>query len=325
MRIPAADLPALVDVDRVRPRSLVVLDLPAQVSPEVLAAARASRDVLVGVCAGPPPEELLDHLALTLVPDGENPRTVAVPDLEAAVEALTDDRPQAACVLVQLLRLTAALPVREALLAESFAYSTLQAGSEHRAWLASRTPRPLPPDRDPVQLTRTADLLSVRLSRPERRNAVSAPLRDALLAALDLATWEPGLRVELSGAGPCFSSGGDLDEFGTATDPAAAHLLRTTRSLGLAVHALRDRVTVLLHGPCVGAGVEVPLFASRVVAAPGTTLRLPELSMGMVPGAGGTVSVPRRAGRWRAAWMVLSGQPVDAQTALTWGLIDAVE
>jgi enoyl-CoA hydratase/carnithine racemase len=53
--------------------------------------------------------------------------------------------------------------------------------------------------------------------------------------------------------------------------------------------------------------------------------QLPEVSMGLVPGAGGTVSVPRRIGRQRAAWMALTGARVDAPTALTWGLIDAIE
>jgi enoyl-CoA hydratase/carnithine racemase len=91
------------------------------------------------------------------------------------------------------------------------------------------------------------------------------------------------------------------------------------------VHAIRDRVTVRLHGACVGAGIEIPAFAGRVIASPGTYFQLPELAMGLIPGAGGTVSITRRAGRHRLLWMALTGTKVAADTALGWGLVDAVE
>jgi enoyl-CoA hydratase/carnithine racemase len=71
--------------------------------------------------------------------------------------------------------------------------------------------------------------------------------------------------------------------------------------------------------------MEMPLFGRWVSAAPGTFFVLPEIAMGLVPGAGGTVSVPWRAGRWRAAWMAVTGARIDTTTALDWGLIDAVE
>lgn len=65
-------------------------------------------------------------------------------------------------------------------------------------------------------------------------------------------------------------------------------------------------------------------FATHVSADAGTVFRLPEIEMGLLPGAGGTVSVPRRIGRWRAAWMMLTGEQIDATTALRWRLIDAI-
>jgi enoyl-CoA hydratase/carnithine racemase len=79
-----------------------------------------------------------------------------------------------------------------------------------------------------------------------------------------------------------------------------------------------------VHGACVGAGVELPAFAARVVARADARFWLPELGLGLVPGAGGTVSLPRRIGRQRTAWLALSGRPIDARTALAWGLIDEV-
>ena len=67
--------------------------------------------------------------------------------------------------------------------------------------------------------------------------------------------------------------------------------------------ACAERVHAELHGTCLGAGIELPAFAGRVVAWPDTTFRLPEVAMGLVPGAGGTVSLPRRIGRQRTAWL----------------------
>jgi enoyl-CoA hydratase/carnithine racemase len=64
-------------------------------------------------------------------------------------------------------------------------------------------------------------------------------------------------------------------------------------------------------------------FCGRVVSRPNAVFGLPELSLGLLPGAGGTVSVTRRIGRWRTAYLVLSGLSIDADTAVTWGLADA--
>ena len=62
-----------------------------------------------------------------------------------------------------------------------------------------------------------------------------------------------------------------------------------------------------------------------MTARPDTIFRLPEVSMGLIPGAGGTATLPRRIGRQRTAWLAISGAEIGANTALAWGLIDAVE
>jgi enoyl-CoA hydratase/carnithine racemase len=74
----------------------------------------------------------------------------------------------------------------------------------------------------------------------------------------------------------------------------------------------------------VGSGIELPAFAGRVRAAPDTQISLPELSLGLIPGAGGTVSLTRRAGRHRTTRLALTGEVLDATTALDWGLVDEV-
>ncbi|MGY1743787.1 MULTISPECIES: enoyl-CoA hydratase-related protein [unclassified Blastococcus] len=306
--------------------------LPPPLRRRAATALRGSRRCTVAVTGGGErlPGELAAavDLGLTAAPASGDARTVAVPDLGAALQALTERfaaTPLAALTYVWLLRQSAGLPVPAALTAESAAYSTLLAGPEFARWLAGRGPAREPDDRSSrVVATRAGDVLHLRLDRPARRNAVDAAMRDALVAALAPAEWDPDLVVEISGAGPSFSAGGDLDEFGSAPDPARAHVVRLGASVAEAIHRIRDRVTVRVHGTCLGAGFELPCFAGRVLAAPDTRLGLPELAMGLIPGAGGTVSIVRRAGRWRAAWLGLTGTRVDAATALAWGLVDEV-
>lgn len=236
-------------------------------------------------------------------------------------------QPIAAAALVQLLRLSEGRSVADGLVAESLTYSTLQAGPGFAAWLLLRgAPRPRATDVGPaVRVARRGDHLELVLARPAKRNAFSAAMRDALCEALGVAVADASIRdVTLSGDGPDFCSGGDLDEFGSLPDPASAHAIRTTRSPARLLAACAARATVRVHGACVGAGVELPAFASRVVAAPDARFWLPELSMGLVPGAGGTVSLPPRIGRQRTAWMALTGARVDARTAKAWGLVDAI-
>jgi len=253
---------------------------------------------------------------------------VGPPDgISGAIEkigASLDENPVAGSALALLLRCSAGLPVPEALIAESATYSALQDGAEFRRWRSGRPGRPPEPGTDRVIVERADGELRVTLHRPARRNALDWRMRDALAAALASAVADPGLRIVLRGAGPDFCAGGDLDEFGSRPDPAIAHLTRLTRSPARLMHTLAARTTVYLHGSCLGAGIELPAFASRVVAAENSRLGLPELRLGLVPGAGGTVSLPRRIGRWRTAFLALSGSLLGAEEALRWGLVDAV-
>lgn len=238
---------------------------------------------------------------------------------------LVGRRPAASVALVQVLRMGTALAPPERLVVESLAYSTLQGGADFEAWLAAapaRTPRPAD---SPVRLRRQGDRLSVTLDRPRARNAMDAATRDALCEALRVAVADASIaRVDLYGNGPSFCSGGDLSEFGTSRDPAQAHLVRVHRSPAALLQRCGARVTAHLHGACVGAGIELAAFANRVLAAPDTVIRLPEIEMGLIPGAGGTASLPVRIGRERTAYLALTGDPLTAEEALEWGLVDEV-
>ncbi len=244
------------------------------------------------------------------------------PLLDVVIENV-EANPIAAASLAVLLRQSPHRNTALGLAAESAVYSTLQAGPDFGRWLQSRpSPRPAAPDDRPVLVERDGDRLVVTLNRPHRHNAVNEPLRAALVDALSVAVADESVRVELRGAGPSFSSGGDLAEFGAFPDPATAHVSRLTRSPGRLVSLLAPRCSAFLHGACMGAGIEVAAFAGRVVADPAAVISLPELGIGLVPGAGGTVSIPARIGRHRTALMALSTRPIPATTALEWGLVD---
>ncbi|MCZ6887210.1 MAG: enoyl-CoA hydratase/isomerase family protein [Gammaproteobacteria bacterium] len=248
-------------------------------------------------------------------------------DAVAVAEAVSRN-PIAAMVLVRLLRHNENVDAYDGLFAESLAYSTLQHGAEFESWLNERKPRePVPePDEPPVLLAREGNVLRVTLNRPTKRNAFSGAMRDALCEALQLLADDRGIvRAILDGAGVCFSAVGDLDEFGEARDAGRAHASRVTRSAGALVHKLRERIVVHLHGACIGAGIELPAFAGHVTARPDAFFQLPEVSFGLVPGAGGTVSILPRIGRHRLAYMALTASRIDAVTALEWGLVDEIE
>ncbi len=274
---------------------------------------------------GVTPEPLVAaaDVCLTEEPDPPRPWVAADPeDLEEGVEA----QPEPSLALVSVLRASVGLSIPDAIAVESAAYAALLGSYGFHDWLAKRgAARPKPHVRPPVAIEREGSRLRIWLDRPEARNAVDQGVRDDLVAALRLAELEPGMQVELRGRGLCFSSGGDLQEFGTVGDPGVAHAVRLTRHPGSALAAVADRAVCYLHGPCVGAGVEVPAFATTVVADPGTTFRLPEVSMGLIPGAGGTCSLARRIGRHRAGWLALTAATIDGPTAVAWGLVDRLE
>jgi len=318
-------------------RPVVVLEMATSTTTEWerVAEVMSGRPcVVIGVASTPIQDASIDRLvdvALCATDIAPAPWVACGPDLDATVDALVAavaSSPEAAVALVQLLRVGERSSTTDAVVAESFVYSLLQSGDRHRTWLASRAdrarrPRPLGPI---VDLSRVDDHLTVVLDRPEVHNAYGTRMRDELTDAFRLVAADDTIAsVTVCGAGPSFSSGGDLDEFGTAPAPLAAHLVRTTRNAGIALASIAPRVTVRVHGTCVGAGVELPAFAGRVVADPRTTFLLPEVSMGLVPGAGGTASIPRRIGRHRTAHLALTGAPIGAPLALSWGLVDAIE
>lgn len=251
--------------------------------------------------------------------------------LEAPVDAEAIARqvlahPQAAAAIVQLLRILPALSPEAGLTAESLAYAMLQGSAEHRAWLGQRVDAKGAETREGrVAIHRDGSLLTITLDRPEAGNAIDRAMRDALYEALALAAIDPQIeRVVLGGAGKAFSLGAQLNEFGTTFDPAVAHTIRSQTLPARQAVRCSDKLEVHISGACVGAGLELAAFARHITAARNAWFQLPELAMGILPGAGGCVSLTRRIGRQRTALMILSGKRLNARQALDWGLVDAL-
>ncbi len=268
--------------------------------------------------AGEPPGSLADALDLIVA----NPAELRL------VGEKIDKYPHACAVLVQVLRVVGKLGMTDALSVESLAYATLLGGSEFAAWLKRRQPRNTRAStgKKVVAVERRGDGLQIVLNNPERRNALCTAMRDALTEAFQLAVVDDSiLNINVSANGPCFSAGGDLTEFGTMADLALGHQIRMTQMPARYLAACRELCTFRVQGACIGAGIELSAFGARLVATSDATFCLPEIGMGLIPGAGGCVSIPRRIGRQRTALLAIRGHTINADQALAWGLIDAIE
>jgi len=163
---------------------------------------------------------------------------------------------------------------------------------------------------------------TIALDRPECLNAYSMAMRDDLHAVLGAADADPGIHVVvLRGCGPAFSTGGDLREFGSAPSPFVARQVRWQRDVWGQLLRLRAITLASVHGLAVGGGMEMALLCDLCLAADDATFALPETGRGMIPGVGGTQTLPRQIGVGRALELVLTGRRVDAPEALSLGLV----
>lgn len=278
---------------------------------QVAAALRPLPVVMVAVAPSTTPE-----------PNPATDWADLITDDPGVVTAAVHEHPQAATMAAQLLRHRPA-DASTGRLMESLAYATLQAGDDHRRWLTSRGRR-VRHDQDPrVRLSDKGDHLQLTLTRGRLHNLMDHRMRDELREALITIDLDPDRRPVIWDAeGPTFCAGGDLAEFGTVANPAVAHGIRSTGELAPLIDRIADRLTAVVDGPCVGAGIELAALAGTISAGPNARFRLPELSLGLVPGAGGTWSIPGRIGRQRTLHWLVVNQELDADTARAWGLVD---
>lgn len=166
---------------------------------------------------------------------------------------------------------------------------------------------------------------TITLNRPDRLNAINLAMRDLLWTYLLACRDIPGVRVIVfRGEGRAFSAGADISEFGTAPSLMEARRARLQRDLWWLLLTHPCKTIARMHGYCFGAGLELPLCCDVRVAAEGATFALPEVTLGYIPSAGGTQTLPRRVPPGVAAHLILSGEPVDTDAALRWGLVERV-
>jgi enoyl-CoA hydratase/carnithine racemase len=164
----------------------------------------------------------------------------------------------------------------------------------------------------------------ITLDRPEKRNALSLELMQELIAALNHASAQPQTRaIVIDGAGPAFSAGHDLSEMIGRDEAFLDELFATCTVLMETIHELPQPVIAKVHGIATAAGCQLVAACDLAVAAEGTRFGTPGVKIGLFCSTP-MVPVSRAVGRKRAMQMLLTGEPIDAATALDWGLINQV-
>jgi len=166
----------------------------------------------------------------------------------------------------------------------------------------------------------------ITLNRPEVLNAINMQMRDELWDLMHAVRDDPDVRVVIfKGAGDrAFSAGADISEFGTAPSYAEARRARRERDLWGFMLSLDKVLIAAIHGFALGAGIELPMCCDFRIASEDARLGLPEVGLGYIPSAGGTQTLPRHIPPGVAMQMVLTGDPIDAQTAHLYGLVQRV-
>jgi E-phenylitaconyl-CoA hydratase len=168
----------------------------------------------------------------------------------------------------------------------------------------------------------------ITLNRPEVRNAINRELSAALLEALHRVREEDDIRVAvITGAGRTFSAGADLKEraqVGRAADASAASIVDANRAAGFARLAMEKPLIAAIDGYCLAAGFELALTCDIRVCTPEARIGLPEITRGFFPGGGGPQRLMRAIPQAVAMEMILTGDPIDAATALRVGLVSRI-
>lgn len=171
---------------------------------------------------------------------------------------------------------------------------------------------------DPVLTEAKGPVLTIRLNRPEKKNAVSLAMYRVMTAALNRAAEDPAIRVVVIRGGDDFSAGNDIADFlaaggETGLDPILGFLD--------ALAAFPKPLVAGVRGAAIGIGTTLLLHCDVVLASATARFQLPFVQLGLVPEAASSLLLPAMAGRLRASWWLLTGEGFDAEAALAAGLI----
>jgi enoyl-CoA hydratase len=175
-----------------------------------------------------------------------------------------------------------------------------------------------------VGVEREGPVARIFLNRPEKANALDSAALEALRRALRELAADPSLRtVILGGRGRTFCGGADREELTSLTASTAGAFVEKIHHVCQAIRELPVPVVARLHGAVIGAGLEIAAACDLRVAAEGTKFAMPEVRLG-IPSVVEAALLPRLMGSGRAAWLVLTGEAIDARRALEWGLIEEI-
>lgn len=162
------------------------------------------------------------------------------------------------------------------------------------------------------------------LDRPAKSNALSSELLLEMLESLRKLKDDPALRVVvLAGHGKAFCGGADVAELAALDRASGAAFVERIHRVCAAIRALPVPVVARLHGAVIGAGLEIAAACDLRIAAAGTKFAMPEVRLG-IPSVVEAALLPRLMGAGRAAWLVLTGEFIDARRAFEWGLIEDI-
>ncbi|MFN8572213.1 MAG: enoyl-CoA hydratase-related protein [Gemmatimonadaceae bacterium] len=168
-------------------------------------------------------------------------------------------------------------------------------------------------------------VLLLTINRAEKRNALNAAVRAALLQALDEAATdrEVGAIVITGAGGKAFVAGADIGEFAERTVVEQGRVMQARSALE-AIERLPKPVIAAISGYCLGGGLELAMTCDIRIASTEASFGQPEINLGIIPGGGGTQRLPRLIGLGAALKMVLTGEPIPAAEALRLGLVEEV-
>ena len=170
-----------------------------------------------------------------------------------------------------------------------------------------------------IIITREKRILRVQFNRPQKKNALTPPMYDALREAIESADSNDDIRVIfLTGSGDSFTAGNDLNSF--LADPGSVDPARFIK----AIAAAKTPIVAAVNGVAVGVGVTMLLHCDLVYAADGAVFRLPFIDLGLVPEAASTYLLPRMSGYSRAAELLLLGEAFSAEQARECGIVNQV-
>jgi enoyl-CoA hydratase/carnithine racemase len=178
-----------------------------------------------------------------------------------------------------------------------------------------------------IELKRQDHVAFVTFKRPEVMNAIHPPMDEELCHAWQTVRDDPDIWVAvLTGAGDrAFTVGADLKWWGQTELSRSEHWDLSLRFGGLVNFQLWKPVIAAIHGHCLGGGLEIALACDLVVAASNTRIGLPEVrTVGAPPGSGGVLRLPRQVPQKLAMQLLLTGEPIGADEAHRWGLVNLV-